>query len=66
MCNAAMLDIANNGPDTITFKQEVMLGILDLRSLGCYKIKQGIVQQNLSKYYKFERADALCEHSISS
>ena len=39
-----------------------MYGILDLRSLGYYKIKQGIPQQNLSKYYKLERADTLCEH----
>ena len=37
--NAAMLDIVNNGPDTIIFKPEKMLGILDLRSLGYYKIK---------------------------
>ena len=62
MCNTAMLDIVNNGPDTIIFKPEEMLGILDLRSLGYYKIKQGILQQNLSKYYKFERADNLYEH----
>ena len=39
-----------------------MLGILDLRSLGYYKIKQGTLQQNLSKYYRFEKADTLCEH----
>ena len=39
-----------------------MLGIVDLRSLGYYNIKQGILQQNLSKYYKFERADIVCEH----
>ena len=38
-----------------------MLGILDLRSMGYYKIKQGILQQNLSKYYMFESADTLCE-----
>ena len=62
MHNTAMLDIANSGPDTIIFKAEEMLVILDLRSLGYYKIKQGILQQNLSKYYKFERADTLCEH----
>ena len=55
MCNAAMLDIINNHPDTIIFRPEEMLGILDLRSLGYYKIKQGILQQNLSKYYKFEK-----------
>ena len=61
MCNTATLDITNNGPYTIIFKPEEILGILDLRSLGYYKIKQGILQQNLSKYYKFERADTLCE-----
>ena len=57
-----MLDIANNGLDTIIFNSEEMLGILDLRSLVYYKIKQGILQQNLGKYYKFKRADTLCEH----
>ena len=62
MHNAATLDIVNDGPDTIIFKPEEMLGILDLRSLGYYKIKQGILQQNLSKYYRFERADTLHEH----
>ena len=63
MHNAAMLDIVNNGSDTIIFKLEEMLGILDLRSLGYYKIKQGILQQNLSKYYKLKRVYTLCEHS---
>ena len=62
MHNAAILDIVNNGTETIIFKTEEMLGIVDLRSLGYYKIKQGILQQNLSKYYRFERADTLCEH----
>ena len=49
MHNTATLHIVNNGPDTIIFKLEEMLGILDLRSLGYYKIKQGILQQKLSK-----------------
>ena len=39
-----------------------MIGILDLRLMGYYKIKQGILQQNLGKYYKFESADIICEH----
>ena len=62
MHNSAILDIVNNGTETIIFKPEEMLGIVDLRSLGYYKIKQGILWQNLSKYYRFERADTLCEH----
>ena len=42
------------------FKPEVMIRIVDLRSLGYYKIKQGILQQNLSRYYRFEKAEKLC------
>ena len=56
----AILDIKNSGLDTIMFDPK-MLGILDLRSLGYYKIKQGILQQNLTKYYRFESDDVLCE-----
>ena len=62
MHNAAILDIANNGTEAMIFKPEEMLGIVDLRSLGYYKIKQGILQQNLSTYYRFERAEKLCEY----
>ena len=39
-----------------------MLLILDLRSVRYYKIRQGMLQQNLSKYYRIESADILCEH----
>ena len=42
------------------FKPEEMIGVIDLRSLGYYKIKQGILQQNISRYYKFEKAEKLC------
>ena len=45
----------------MTFDQKVIIGILDLRSLDYYKIWQGVLQQNLSKYYHFEPGDALCE-----
>ena len=38
-----------------------MLGILDLRSLGHYKIKQGVLQQKLRKCYHFESVERLCE-----
>ena len=59
--NLATLDITNSGLDTIIFNQKEMLGTLDFRSLGYYKIKQGILQQNLSKYYRFKLADILCK-----
>ena len=61
-CNKAILDIVNKGKDTMIFKPDEMIGIIDLRSLGYYKIKQGILQQNLSRYYTFEKEEKLCEY----
>ena len=61
-CNKAVLDIKNAGKDTMILNQKEMIGIVDIRSLGYYKIKQGILQQNLSKYYRFEEAGKLCEY----
>ena len=58
---SVILDITNNGLDTIIFDPKEMLGVIDLRSLGYYKIKQGTLQQNLSKYFRFKRADTLCK-----
>ena len=49
----AVLDIVNKGTEIMIFKPEEIIGIVDLRSLGYYKIKRGILQQNLSRYYKF-------------
>ena len=60
--NKAVLDIKNKCTNAMTFKPEETKGIIDLRSLGYYKIKWGIMQQNLSRYYKFERAENLCEY----
>ena len=59
--NKAMLDITNNMREILIFDRKTMIGILDLRSLGYYKIKQGILQQNLNIYYHFEEANKVCE-----
>ena len=59
--NCASLDIVNNTQETVIFNPDQILGILDLRSLGYYKIKQGVLQQNLSKNYHFELVEKLCE-----
>ena len=61
-CNKFILDIMNKGKDTIILRPEEMIGSIDMRSLGYYKIKQGILQQNLSRYYRFEKAEKLCEY----
>ena len=61
-CNKVILDIRNVGKDTMILSPKEIIGIVDIRSLGYYKIKWGILQQNLSKYYKFEEAGKLCEY----
>ena len=62
MHNRAVLDIKNTGKDTMILSPKEMTGIVDIISLGYYKIKQGILQQNLSKYYRFEEAIKLCKY----
>ena len=42
--NTAVLDIINKGTETMIFRPGEMLGVVDLRLLGYYKIKQGMLQ----------------------
>ena len=58
--NITMLDVTNSSSETLMLNPKEAIGILDLRSLGYYKIKQGVLQQNLSRYYKFELAEKMC------
>ena len=58
--NKATLDITNNTRETLIFDKKTSIGVLDLRSIGYYKIKQGVLQQNLDKYYQFEEVDKIC------
>ena len=44
----------------MTFDPEEIIGVLDFRSFGYYKIKQGVLRQNLSKYYHFYTANVVC------
>ena len=59
--NRVTLNITNNILETLISDPKEMLSILDLRLLQNYKIKQGVLQQNLSKYYHFETADVVCD-----
>ena len=60
--NKAVLNIKNAGKDTMILNPKEMIGIVDIKSLGYCKIKQGILQQNLSKYYRFKEAGKLCKY----
>ena len=59
--NKAVLKIQNKTHKTITFDRMGMMGVVDLRSLGFYKIKQEVLQQHLSRHYHFKLADDVCD-----
>ena len=59
--NRAMLKVTNNTHKKVTFNPEDVIGIVDLRSMRYYKLKQGVLQQNLSQYYHIESAETLCD-----
>ena len=44
----------------MTFGRTETIGVVDLRSLGFYKIKQDVPQEHLGKHYHFELADDVC------
>ena len=55
-----MLDITNSSSEILILSPKEVIGILDLRSLGYHKIQQGVLWQNISKFYKFEPAENVC------
>ena len=48
--NKAVLKITNKMHKSVTFDRTEMMGILDLRSLGFYKIKQEVLQEHLGRH----------------
>ena len=47
--------MTNGSSEILILNPKEALGILDLRSLGYYKIKQGVLQQNIGKYYNLSQ-----------
>ena len=58
--NKATLKVTNNACETVTLDSKDMIGILDIRSLGYYKVKQDVLQKHLGKHYHFELAEDIC------
>ena len=59
--NKAVLKITNKTHKTVTFGRTEMMGSVDLRSPGFYKVKQEVLQEYLGRHYHFELADDVCE-----
>ena len=58
--NKVTLKVTNDTSETVTFDKTNMIGILDLRSLGYYKLKKDVLQQNLGTHYHFQLAEDMC------
>ena len=58
--NKTVLKITNKTHKTVTFGQTQIIGVVDLRSLGFYKIKLEVLQEHLGKHYHFKSADDIC------
>ena len=59
--NKVVLKIKNKTHENITFGRTDMMGVVHLRSLGFYKIKQEVLQEHLSRHYHFELAGDVCD-----
>ena len=58
--NKAVLKITNIMHEAVTFGRTKMMGIVDLRLPGFYKIKQEVLQEHLGRHYHFTLADDVC------
>ena len=58
--NKAVLKITNKTHETVTSGGTEKMGIVDLRSLSFYKIKQEVLQEHLGRHYHFKLADNVC------
>ena len=59
-----MLDVMNSSSEILNLNPKDALGILDLRSLGYYKIKQGVLQQNVSRFMNLSQKKKYVTNSI--
>ena len=57
----AVLKVTNETHKSVTFGRTELMGIIDLRSLGFYKIKQEVLQEHFSRHYHFKLADDVCD-----
>ena len=58
--NKVVLKVTNKTHETIVFGRTEMMGVVDLRLLGFYKIKQEVLQEHSSRHYHFKLADDVC------
>ena len=61
--NKAVLKVTNKTQESVTFGKAKMMGIIGLRSLGFFKIKQEVLHEKLRQTLSF-RVSRQCMQSI--
>ena len=59
--NTEFPDITNNSSEPLIFSNDEALAMVDLRSIGYYKLKQSIICSHFKNYYEFKPLQMLCE-----
>ena len=59
--NKAILKITSNTNDVVMLDRQDMIRILNIRSLGYYKVKQDVLQKHLGEQYHFKLAENVCD-----
>ena len=59
--NKAILRATSNTNDVVMFDRENMIGILDIRSLGYYKVKPDVLQKHLGEQCHFKLTENVCD-----
>ena len=57
--NTLYLNVANNSSKTLIFRKDEAMGVVDMRSIGYYKVKQDTAQHHLQHYYEFYIASVM-------
>ena len=55
------LDVTNNSSEQLIFSKDEALAVVDLRSIGYYKVKQSTIQHHVDHFYAFKPFHVLCE-----
>ena len=53
--NLSTLDVGKSCLETVIFNPKEMLGVLNLRPTGNYKIECGFLQQNCRKHFELNK-----------
>ena len=56
--------MTDNSSQPLIFSKDEVLGVVDLKSIGFYKVKLSIIQHHLKPYYEFKSLQVLLEEFV--